>query len=385
MGARATIDAWAAERSEVDTHTMEGAPPVEAPPVETPPAEPPPIETPPAEAPPAEAPPAGTPPAEAPPAPKPGEAPPEPPAAAPAAGKDVIQAIGPDNKPVALPKGLRFTVKSGAVTEKRTLDELVKGGMRELDYQRGRQETIRLNRELQQAQRTLTAREAALKVKEDFLTEQHTDLTEALKDPAKLEAFLEQTRLAATNPRVAAMINDALKSRMTTAELEAMKSTAAQADVENDVNQAMTWIAELAQRPEFAGVDPERVRFLHSRELVANDKWDNTPQHLELIFQHEANYLQSFRKSVEGPLSERLTALEAELNKGKEAGGREAHNAKTERALTRAKAPNTAPGGGSPPGPRTVEAPKPIPPTRAAHEDAIKKWRDTRDPSMGES
>jgi len=298
--------------------------------------------------------------------------------ATPAQQREVIEAVL-DGKPFQIPKGVTFKLKAGATSEDRKIEDLLSGGMRELDYRRKTTDVARRVRDLDNQSTTLAARQKALDARDAWLKEQQQEMAEAMKDPAKWEQYQELQRLAQSNPRVAKMLEDAIAKRETDARMEVFEEAKGREEVNHNVQSAMGWIEELSKDPQYAMVDPERVRFLHSRELTSNPNWDNTPEHIASIFQAEAKYLSGFSERLVSPLQKQLDEMKAQLAARAEEEGRGKHNARTARALDRSKATSTAPVARTPPGPRRVEPPKPIPPNRQAHEAAVQEWANRRD------
>jgi len=286
--------------------------------------------------------------------------------------KDALEAVL-DGKPYPVPRNLTFSLKSGGQVSQRTLEDLFKGGLREADYTRNMQQVAQQRRQLEQRIAQADAQLAAAQERANWIKEQEQQMLEAQKDPKAWEEYQEMMRLRASSPRIAKLFDDALASREIGAQNKVFEEQNTTRQVEYEADQARRWISEIGR--EFPSVDPERVRVIYGTALKAGDFPENTPDAVRTVYQWEAENV----KKAASPLEQELTALKArleELEAGKQV---EAHNAKTERVLQRAKAPNTAPAGGGPAAPVRVQEKKPIPPVRQAIDKAISDWAAVRD------
>ncbi|HKR56934.1 MAG TPA: hypothetical protein VJS20_11595 [Gemmatimonadales bacterium] len=285
--------------------------------------------------------------------------------------KDALEAYL-DGKPYQVPKGLTFKLKSGQVVTEKSLDALHKEGMLYHDYQNRTQVLSRQERELQGRIAKADAQLAAAKAREEWVREQEAGMLEAQKDPKKWEAWQQYQHQYQTNPMFRKMADDALAKRETDAELGVYRQQEDARIVDGGVQWAMSAITTLGK--EFPGVDPDRVRERYGA-LVANGQADLTFQDLRGVFEYEKAYVDK----TSAPINAALEQMRAELDALKAGKAAETHNATTAHALERAKAINTAPGGGGPPAPARAPERKPIPPTRQAHEDAVRDWASRRD------
>jgi len=285
--------------------------------------------------------------------------------------KDALEAYL-DGKPYQVPKGLVFKLKNGNTFVEKPLTALQTEGMLYHDYQLKTTQVAQMRRAVEQAQRDADARIARAEARETWLKEREQEMLEAQKDPAKWEQYQELMRVRQANPAFAKLWDDALKAREQGAELEMVRQAQTESQVSEGVQTAVTWITDAAK--DFPTVDPERVRVLYGMALEKGQA-DLSPAAVRQIFETEQAYL----TKASQPVTEQMAALQARLAEleGKKAD--EAHNAHTARVLDRAKAPNTAPAGGSPAAPRKVEERKPIPPERGAMDKAISDWTKVRD------
>jgi hypothetical protein len=283
--------------------------------------------------------------------------------------KDALEAFL-DGKPYPVPKSLTFKLKSGTAVREATLEQLQREGMLATDYQRKTQELAQQRREHAQQVAQWTARDAALKEREKWFTEQRDEMLAAQKDPAKWEQFQEMLRLRQSNPAFDKLYQDAMAQREGNAQKEVLERATQQALVDESVETAYTWIQQLAS--EFPGVDPKRVQFLLSYAW-ANEQLPYGIEAVRQVYAGEQEYLKG------GPGAQQLAAIQAELDALKAAKDVEEHNAHTSRVLTRGKAPDLSPKGGGPAAPVKVVERKPIPPDRRLQEQAISEWSKVRD------
>lgn len=283
--------------------------------------------------------------------------------------KDALEAFL-DGKPYPVPKNLTFNLKSGATTRQATLEQLQREGMLATDYQRKTQELAQQRREHQQQVAQWTARDAALKAREQWFEEQRNEMIAAQKDPKKWEEYQEVIRMRAASPAFNKLYEDAIRARESDATKDVFDNAMREQQVNDGATQAMTWIREIGA--EFPGVNPERVRLVLAYALQSG-QLENTQEAVRQVYEGESAYLKS------GPLASELEAIKAENAALKAAKDAEAHNAATARTLQRGKAPNLAPGGGGPPAPAKLVERKPIPPDRKAIDQAVSDWSKVRD------
>jgi hypothetical protein len=249
-----------------------------------------------------------------------------------------------------VPRGVKIPLKRGETIEYATVEELQKRGMLELDYRHKTAEVARQRREHEVAQTRFAADQARVQAREQWLSEQETEMREAQKDPEKWAAYQEMQRLYQENPRFRKVMDDALAKRETEAEMAVYQEREYQNQVQEGVALAASWIEQIGQDPKYAGVNQERVRMLYANALRADT--DNTaldPQVVRAIYEQEARYL----SESQSPLQKQLADLQAQVEALKASQAAEKHNAKTTHALDRAKTPPVA-ATGRPPAPATA-------------------------------
>lgn len=283
--------------------------------------------------------------------------------------KDALEAFL-DGKPYPVPKNLTFNLKSGTTTRQATLEQLQREGMLATDYQRKTQELATQRRDHQRQVAEWTARDAALKAREQWFEEQRNEMLAAQKDPKAWEQYQEVLRLRGANPAFNKLFEDAMKARESDATKGVFDKAVEEQQITDGAQQVFEWIRDMAT--EFPGVNPDRVRIVLAYALQ-NGQLPNTQAAVRQVYEGESAYLKG------GPLSAEVAALKAENDALKAAKDAEAHNAQTARVLQRGKSPNLAPGGGGPPAPGKLVEPKPIPPDRKAFDQAVSEWSKVRD------
>lgn len=244
---------------------------------------------------------------------------------------------GEKNEPFKIPKGARIPLKRGETVEYKTIEQLQKEGMLELDYRHKTADTGRLKRELDQRDTDMRAAQARLEAREKFVQEQEAEFVAAQKDPAKMAAFQEHLHQYQNNPRYRQMVDDALAKRETDAELAVYREQEYAQTVQSGVETAANWITQIGAAPEFAGVSQDRVRALYAQALQSGQA-QLDPAHVRAIYEHEARYL----ADSQSPLQKQLAALTAQVERLTASNGAEKHNAGTAHALARAKTPPVA-------------------------------------------
>lgn len=257
---------------------------------------------------------------------------------------DFIEAQLENGEPFKLPKGLRLPMKRNGQVEYDPLDRVMTERMLERDYRHKTADAARARRELEQQQTALRAAEAKLQAREQWLGEREAQMVEAQKDPEKWESYLEMQRRYREDPVFRKLMDDALRVRETDAELGVFRERDHAAVVADATAMAADWIAEIGQDPDFAGVDPERVRAVYAHALTTGQA-QLSPDAVRGIYEQEAAYLSRSQSPLQRKLAE-LTAQVAELTAAK---GAERHNAVTTHALTRAATPPVVTGAGRPP------------------------------------
>lgn len=285
--------------------------------------------------------------------------------------KDALEAYL-DGKPYLVPKNLTFKLKSGTQVAEKSFEQLQREGMLYTDYQRKTAAVAQRERELSDRMTQAEAQLAAAKARETWLKEREGEMLEAQRDPKKWEAYQEYMRMYQADPRFRKLADDALKAR----ELEAQNGVYAKQETERlvgqHVEQARNWISEIGK--EFPGVDQDRVRTTYA-QLLALEQVEFSPHAVRAVFQNESQVV----TAAMSPLQQQMAEMKAELDALKAGKEAEVHNAGTQHALNRAKAPSVAPGGGGPPAPARAPERKPIPPTRQGHEAAVSEWARQRD------
>ena len=244
-----------------------------------------------------------------------------------------------------VPKGLLLPLKRGSdaqgkpIVEFAPVEELMKGGMRERDYQ--------LKRASEAAQRRdVEAQAARLQARETWLKEQEDQMVAAQKDPQAWEAYQQMQEMYRTNPTFRAKMDDALASRENAAEVQAYRARD-EAQVRSDaLGMAVSWIQDTAA--EFPGVDPERIRTLYA-DALSTGRATLDPAQVRALYQQEASYI----ARAMTPLQQQFADLKGQLDALTARQAAETHNATTQHALARDKTPPVS---------RSGAAPAPVPP-----------------------
>lgn len=283
-------------------------------------------------------------------------------AAAPAAGataaevQDFIEAmLGEGLEPLRIPRTAKLPRKVQGQTEYVTVDDMLRGGMREQDYIRKTQGVADRLRELEERDGEIAAREARMAAREKFLQEQEQMLRDANTSQEGYDAFQQHLRAMESNPRYKQMVTDALAKRETEAENETFRARSHAAARDRGVEAVLDWIGEFAADPKYAHVDPERVRAVYGT-LLREERVPLDRREVHRIFEAEAQYLSKSLTPLQSEVAE-LRAQVAALT-GQQAGAQR-HNAQTAHAVQRGGVVPTAPVGGSPPAPA---APGPVAP-----------------------
>lgn len=242
-----------------------------------------------------------------------------------------------NGQPFKLPKGIALPMKRGDAVEYEPLELVQRERLKERDYRFKTSEVARTRREAEALQAHLRAEQAALQARLASQEERERLFLEAQRDPeahARLQEHYERYR---TDPQYKQMVDDALAKRETDARLAVHEQEQETAIRVQATEAARSWIAELAT--DFPGVDPNRVRAIYAQALREGQA-SLDPAEVRAIYEREANYLTT---SV-GPLQQRIATLEAQIAALSAGKGAEKHNAATDHALARAKAPPAATG-----------------------------------------
>jgi len=257
----------------------------------------------------------------------------------PAPASDVVEYIEArlGDQPYQLPKNVLLPLKRGADVEWRPVDEVQRDGMKELDYRLKTQKAAEDRRAFEAERATFLAEQARIKARETHLSEREAELQDAFKSPEKFEAYQEHLRQYEANPVYRKMVDASLDQRETAAELAVYREQEAQRAVMLGAEAAQSWIQEAATK--FPTVNPDRVREAYARDLRAGTGVLD-PQYVEQLFRAEADYV----AQTVTPLRSELDALKAQIAALSSAKATDAHNATTQHALARAKAPPVATG-----------------------------------------
>lgn len=299
--------------------------------VETPPPPPPPAETPPPAAPAAPA---------APVAPAAPPATPAAPVAGAAATIEFIEALLEEGEPekvtkrLQIPKNARIPLDVNGKIEYLTVEEVRSNGMRERDYHGKTMEVAEGRKQLEEHAARLVADRARLTAREEFHQGELKRFRDAQKDPEKAEAFQAHLERMVADPEYAKMYEDALEGRERRAVDAGAEAVRDQDLMREGFAKAVTWISSIAKETRFQYVDPERVRELYG-EALAKGKAVLDEKDVRRIFETEAQYLD---KSLT-PLTKQLADLQAQVTAKAATDAATAHNANTQHALARDKAP----------------------------------------------
>lgn len=240
-----------------------------------------------------------------------------------------------------IPKGLLVPQKHRGEITYRPIEEILKDGQREIDYQHKMELVGRQRRDAETRLTAVKAEEARVAARAQWVAEQDAEMREAQKDPDKWAAYQQSLEMYQSNPRYRQMVDDALAKRETDAELAVHRDREMETATQQGAEMAYGWITGMAT--EFPGVDPERVRLLYVDALKL-ERADISPEAVRAIYQAEAGYVQQ----ASGPLMTQLATLKAQVEALTAAKAAEQHNATTQHALTRGKTPPLAVSGAPP-------------------------------------
>jgi hypothetical protein len=263
------------------------------------------------------------------------------------------------DEPFKIPEGVLLPQKRGDEVEYRSLDEIIKDGMRGKDYTLKTTELAQLRRDLDRRDQEFAKQEARIAAREKYIGEQEAEIKAALTDPKSAAAYQEHLVQYANNPIYRKNVDLALRTRETEAELSALRESADERLVSEASETALGWIEGLAS--EYPGVDPERVRGLYARALQSGGA-QLSEGAVRQIYQSEADYVD---RTV-SPLRSELADLRATIESLQAAKAAETHNQTTQHAVQRAKAPKVNTGGGAP-----VRAP--VAPTKFGPNELVER------------
>lgn len=239
--------------------------------------------------------------------------------------EEYLEVLRSNGEKFQLPKDLQVPWKRGAESGVLPITEVLKSPMLERDYRIKTQEAAE--------QRRQNAIEAArIKAEKEAIEAEREQLRAAMIDPEKLEQYQQHYEMLRTNPLYRKNVEDALKQRVTEAELNIrLEAEADQVNREAAENLYATIVETAKQYP---GVDPERVREIYAKALVNGDIQEITEASIHQVYKQEADYA---ARTV-APLQAELTELRAQIAALSTSKAAEAHNAKTDQALAKAKA-----------------------------------------------
>lgn len=249
--------------------------------------------------------------------------------------QEFIDAKLADGTAFQVPKGLTLPVKRGKEVEYEPLETVLSQRMMQRDYQIKTAEVAAGRRDFEAQQTSFRAQAARVEAREKFIAEKEAEMVAAQKDPDKWQAYQESLLQYQSNPRYRQMVDDALAMRETAAELNVYREQEKEAQVNQGVQHAVSWIEQMA--PEFPGVNPERVRVVYAQALN-NGQANLSPEHVREVFQREAQLVTEHQT----PLLTQLAEMKAQLAALTAAKAAEAQNRQTSHALQRSKTPPLA-------------------------------------------
>lgn len=285
-------------------------------------------------------------------------------AAAAAAGQTVEEFLEArrGDQPYQFPKDVMLPWKRGAETGFAPVTEVLKSFMLEKDYRHKTQSLAEERRQAAIEKARITAEKAAIE-------QEREQLRAAMVDPEKLEQYQAHYEQMRTNPVYRKFVEDALKQRVTEAELN-VRVEAEQAEVtEAAVENLRNFIVETATQ--YPGVDPERVISVYAKGLQTGDIPEITEASVHQVYKQEADY----SNRLVSPLQAELTELKAQIAALTASKAAEAHNAKTDQALARQKATPVVAAIGNATAVGTSNPPTQLKPfTSDRYEDAKREW-----------
>lgn len=293
------------------------------------------VETPPPPAPPPPAAPAvETPPPAAP------AAPATPAAPAVVATIDYLEALLEEGEPEKVTKKLqipltaRIPLDVNGKVEFLPFKDVRANGMRERDYHAKTTEVAEARKQLEEHAARLVADNARLAARQQYHLDEVKRFQDAQKDPEQHERFMAHLERMETDPEYARIYADALKGRERAAVDAGDEAARDQESIRQGFASAVTWISDIGKEDKFKYVDQERVRQIYSTAL-AGGKAMLAEKDVRRIFETEAQYLD---KSLT-PFQRQIADLQAQVAAKAAADAATAHNATTEHALARDKAP----------------------------------------------
>lgn len=228
-------------------------------------------------------------------------------------------------KPYQFPKDVMLPWKRGAERGFAPVEEVLKSYMMETDYRHKTQAAA-------EERRRNAIETARIRAEKEAVAAEREQLRAAMVDPEKLEQYQQHYEQMRTNPVYRKMVEDALDQRATKAELDVrLAEESEQVNREAAENLYNTIVEFGAQYP---GVDPDRVRQVYAKALVAGDITEINEASIHQVYKQEADYL---TKNV-SPLQAELTELRRQVETLTASKATEAHNANTDRKLAAAKA-----------------------------------------------
>lgn len=292
------------------------------------------------------------------------------PAAKPAEGEPAtpkfVGRVG--DKDFEVPEDFQIPVKRGEEITYVPIKDIQKQTMLQRDYSIKTADLAEQRRKLEVNQRETAREKARMEAREKALKEQQQQLAEARNDPEKFEAYQQHLDMYEKNPIYRDMVDKAMQGEVAKAELATLNEEVDSQAAQEAADLAQSWINDLAKDERYAGkVDPVRVGAIFSNALVYQGvPFDRGT--VERIYQQEADVID--KALAHSPLRKELDEIKATLAAQAAKNNADVHNANTQHALNRGKAPNVAPTGAAPGGEQTRTGPI-LPQDKEA---AIKAW-----------
>lgn len=275
-----------------------------------------------------------------------------------------------DGKPFQIPKGVQLPWKRGTETGHAPLEEILKSSMLERDYRVKTAETARMRREYEDYLGRLRAEDARMSAMRSEIEAERERIRKSTTDPDELQRLADHYDRLSRDPAYKKYVEDALRARSSEAELAAVREQEMERISAEAVPEILSAIKTIVSA-EFPGVDPDVVRERYAQALVegkANLSEDAIRHFASQEAQTASRYVAPLRSELET-----MRAELADLRKMKEkVAAAEAHNAQTQHALERSKAPKTGPTGGGTPAPKERSPRKPY--TSDTLPDVLREW-----------
>lgn len=269
-----------------------------------------------------------------------------------------------NGKDIEVPEHLMIPLKRNGVTTYVPLKDVMASGMMEQDYRIKTGEVARQRQEIQQLQYQAQAEAARMQERAKMMQEEHEKWNQAKRTPEGLQQWQQHYDAMKNNPMYREAFENSQKVRESEAENAVLRQQSEDRIAQETTSQLAGQIT--AMGTQYPGVNPQEIMRQYGLILKAGEVDRISMDHVAHLYRQEADKVSTYTL----PFQTEMETVRKELEGLRKQQAAITANAATDKAISRAKAPNTTPQGV--PQSHTPPRQKPYTPDQA--EEVRRNW-----------